>query len=104
MVALPEPLEPLWHEAQTFAVGDDVLKLPAPPGNAETVGTCNCIPKMMRTARMPENTSSTRERDRFKFYPLTSFCYAAPGMKGPVTSFGNPTFRKEAASAGNPRE
>src|SRR5579871_3552333 len=100
MVALPVPDEPLWQEAQTFVVGEDALKVPAPPGKAETVGTCNCIPKITRTARMPENTRSTRERDRFKFYPLTNFLLRSARDGGPVTSFGNPTFGRKPRRLG----
>jgi hypothetical protein len=65
-VALPVPATPLWHEEQTLVVGEDALNEPAPPGNAETVGTCNCIPKMTRAAMRPQNKRRSGERKFFK--------------------------------------
>jgi hypothetical protein len=63
MTALPEPATPLWQAAQTFAVGADGLNEPAPPGNAETVGTCNCIPNRISAVKMPVNNRRTGERN-----------------------------------------
>ena len=65
IVALPVPVLPLWQEAQTLAVGDDELKEPAPPGKAETVGTCNCIPNMIKATKIPVNSKRTGARKLF---------------------------------------
>jgi hypothetical protein len=70
----PEDGLPLWQLAQVLAVGFDALNEPAPPGNANAVGTFSCAPNSMRRARIPVNRKNIAGRNLFtRITPWSKF-------------------------------